>query len=74
MFKVIDTDNYDGDYPNEHVISMTDHEGKSHPLTFNTKEDAQVIANAFNQIAYQGRTRFFIVADSTYKLKGPFEP
>ena len=74
MFKVIDTDNYDGDHPDEHVISMTDHEGKSCPLTFNTKEDAQVIANAFNQINYRGSTRFFAVADSTYKLRGPFEP
>lgn len=74
IYHVLETDNYNGDYPNEHFVSMIDHEGKSHPLSFDCKEDAQVIANAFNQIGYKGSNRFFKEVEKNYKLSGPFEP
>lgn len=73
LYHVIETDNFDGDYPDEHFIGFIDHEGKSNPLVFDTKEDAQVIANAFNQIRY-GNNRFFIEVEKNRKLYGPFEP
>lgn len=74
LYHVLETDNFGGDHPNEHFISMTDHEGKSHTLVFNCKEDAQVIANAFNQIKYKGSNRFFMAVEKNRKLLGPFEP
>ena len=74
LYHVIETDNYDGDYPNEHFIGFIDHEGNSHPLVFDTKEDAQVIANAFNQIKYGGANRYYMEVEKNRKLYGPFEP
>jgi len=74
LYHVIETDNYDGDYPNEHFIGFIDHEGNSHPLVFDTKEDAQVIAKAFNQIKYKGNNRYFMEVEKNRKLLGPFEP
>lgn len=74
LYHVIETDNYDSDHPNEHFIGFIDHEGNSHPLVFDTKEDAQVIANAFNQIKYNGSNRYFMEVEKNRKLLGPFEP
>ena len=74
LYHVIETDNYDGDHPNEHFIGFIDHEGNSHPLVFDTKEDAQVIAKAFNQIGYKGSNRYFVEVEKNRKLLGPFEP
>lgn len=74
LYHVIETDNYDGDYPNEHFVGFIDHEGNSKPLVFDTKEDAQVIANAFNQIKYKGNNRYFMEVEKNRKLLGPFEP
>lgn len=74
LYHVIETDNYGGDYPNEHFVGFIDHEGNSQPLVFDTKEDAQVIANAFNQIKYKGSNRYFMEVEKNRKLFGPFEP
>ena len=74
LYHVIEGDNYDGDYPDEHFIGFIDHNGNSHPLVFDKKEDAQVIAKAFNQIKYGGNSRFFQITEKDYKLHGPFEP
>lgn len=74
LYHVIETDNFDRDYPNEHFVSFIDHEGNSRPLVFDKKEDAQVIAKAFNQIKYGGSNRYFMEVDKARKLFGPFEP
>lgn len=74
LYCVVEGDNYNGDYPNENFIGFIDHEGNSNPLVFNKKEDAQVIANAFNQINYTGSDRYYLVVEKNYKLSGPFEP
>lgn len=74
LYHVIETDNYNGDYPDEHFIGFIDHEGKCRPLVFDKKEDAQVIANAFNQIKYGGTNRYYMEVEKNRKLYGPFEP
>ena len=74
LYHVIETDNYNGNYPDEHFIGFIDHEGKCRPLVFDKKEDAQVIANAFNQIKYGGTNRYYMEVDKARKLLGPFEP
>ena len=74
LYHVIETDNYNGDYPDEHFIGFIDHEGKCRPLVFDKKEDAQVIANAFNQIKYGGANRYYMKVEKNRKLYGPFEP
>ena len=73
LYHVIETDNYNGDYPDEHFIGFIDHEGKCRPLVFD-KEDAQVIATAFNNLTPENSSRFFKVVEKNYKLYGPFEP
>ena len=73
LYHVIETDNYNGDYPDEHFIGFIDHEGKCRPLVFD-KEDAQVIAIAFNQIKYGGANRYYMEVEKNRKLLGPFEP
>ena len=73
LYHVIETDNYNGDYPDEHFIGFIDHKGNSHPLVFDTKENAQVIANAFNKI--HGKSdRYYMEVEKNRKLYGPFEP
>ena len=74
LYHVIETDNYNGDYPDEHFIGFIDHEGNCRPLVFDKKEDAQVIANAFNQIKYGGTNRYYMEVEKNRKLYGPFEP
>ncbi len=74
IYRILETDNYGSDYPNEYFISFIDSEGNSYPLEFNCKEEAQVIANAFNQIRYNGNNRFFKEVEKNYKLTGSFEP
>lgn len=38
LYHVIETDNYNGDYPDEHFIGFIDHEGKCRPLVFDKKK------------------------------------
>jgi hypothetical protein len=65
-YKIIETDNFGGDYPDERFVNI--------PLT--TKENAQKIADAINAVFcnYDGAKRYWRVVDSLYKLQPGFEP
>lgn len=60
--RIIDTDNFGGDYPNEkfHLFKMP-------------KEKAQAICDILNSIDLRGQ-RFFKVVPDDYKLQPGFEP
>lgn len=66
LFKVVEGDNFDGDYPNEKFVSV--------PAT--TKEKAQSIADAINKAFNQDGhgSRFWRVCPQDYKLSPGFEP
>ena len=74
LYHVIETDNYDGDYPDESFITYTDEKGKTRIFTFDIKDKAQSIATAFNNLTPENSPRFFKVVEKNYKLSGPFEP
>lgn len=66
-FRVVDTDNFDGDYPNEKFVGPTV-----------TKAAAELVAKAFNSCAGEHSDRFYKVVEHTfakpYKLRPGFEP
>lgn len=64
MYRIVNTDNFGGDYPNE---SFTEHG------PFNTKEDAQEIADELNG-DYDYNPRYYKVVKLPYKLQPGFEP
>lgn len=62
QFRVVETDNYDGDYPDESFVG---------PL-FPSKEAAQEVADAINK--HCASKRFWKVKPSDYQLMPGFEP
>lgn len=66
-YKVVETDNFGGDYPNEKFAT---------PYTFWTKEDAKKVADVLNSILNPdgNQSRYCIVVELPYKLQPGFEP
>ena len=64
MWRVIETDNFGGDYPDETFCGP--------PCRL--KWDAQAIANACNAAAGHAASRFWRVVDENYRLQPGFEP
>ena len=59
---IVETDNYDGDYPNEKFVS----------LPSMSKEKAEKIAKAINENLCSDR--YWKVVEYGYELQGGFEP
>jgi hypothetical protein len=66
FFKIVNTDNFGGDYPDEKFLD----------LTFRTKDAATRVADAINKELCNDdhAPRFWKVVDSDYKLEPGFEP
>lgn len=66
LFKIVNTDNFGGDYPDETFL----------PLTFWSLESAQRVADAINAelCNHDHAARFWKVVDSGYQLQPGFEP
>lgn len=64
--KIIHTDNFDGDYPNEKFV-----EGL--PL-LRILEQAQAIADAINNVFGPNADRFYKVVPDDYALQPGFQP
>lgn len=62
-FRIVETDNYGSDYPNEKFVNI--------PM-LRTKEAAQEIADVINKHCCDGR--FWRVVSNDYVLKPGFEP
>lgn len=63
--KIIDTDNFSGDYPNEKVVA----EGITYELY------AKVMCDAMNErFSGNGAPRYYKVVPDDYKLAPGFEP
>lgn len=66
FFRIVNTDNFGGDYPNETFL----------PLTFQTRDSALRVADAINAELCNNEhsPRFWKVVNSDYKLQPGFEP
>lgn len=64
--RIIETDNFGGDYPNESFLN----------LAFGTAEEMQRIADAVNAVfcRFEDSPRFWRVVENDYKLQPGFEP
>jgi hypothetical protein len=71
MNKIVDTDNYGGDYPDEKFLSWTDSNNKTRIAKFSPSE-AEEICKILNS-GPEG-SRFFKPVPDNYKLSPGFEP
>lgn len=65
-YKIVQTDNFGGDYPNEKFV-----EGLPH---FSNRESAEVVAKAINSVTPENYNRYWMVVKMPYKLVPGFEP
>lgn len=63
MSRIVDTDNFGGDYPDEAFVLF--------PMP---KEQAQKIADAINEAAGPNASRYWKVVEHDYQLQPGFEP
>lgn len=66
MFRVINTDNFGGDYPDERFVENVPR--------FTTAEQAQRLADACNAAVPDSYDRYWRVVDEDYILIPGFEP
>jgi hypothetical protein len=73
-YRLVNTDNFGGDYPNERWVETEDENGPL-PLEFATKDAARVHADTLND-AFSGNNapRYFKVVKMPYELQPGFEP
>ena len=62
-YRIVETDNYGGDYPDEKFVNIP---------SFSQKEDAKKIADSLNK--HFCRSRYWKVVEADYILKPGFEP
>jgi hypothetical protein len=65
MAKIIHTDNFAGDYPDEKFVTG---------LPRLNAEQAKVICDAINSTQPETTDRFYVVVDDDYVLQPGFEP
>ncbi len=65
-YKIIHTDNFGGDYPDEKFVEELPY--------FHTKERAQLVADAINSTVSDSHNRYWKVVDYDYELQPGFEP
>lgn len=63
MARIVDTDNFCGDYPAEHFVLWT-----------MKKESAERIADILNEDAGEHASRYYKVVEDDYVLQPGFEP
>jgi len=64
--KIVETDNYGGDYPDEHFVRGI--------MPSLSKEGAKAIADILNKEKGPNSHRYYMVVKDDYKLKPGFEP
>lgn len=72
-FKLVNTDNFAGDYPDERELLTADEKGKLQPLTLD-EDKAKRVQEALNYGAHDLDSRYWVVKPADYKLQGAFEP
>lgn len=64
MYRIVETDNYGGDYPDEKFVN----------LPRMTKDHAHAVANAINAGFPGDHSRYWMVRPEGYVLQPGFEP
>jgi hypothetical protein len=64
IMRIIETDNFDGDYPNEKFLA----------LPSLSEDHAQVVVNAINSGFPENHDRYYRVVPNDYELVPGFEP
>lgn len=66
-YKILETDNFDGDYPNEGFVNLP-------PIA--NRDNAERICNVINEVLcwHVGFPRYWKVVDEHYELQPGFEP
>jgi hypothetical protein len=64
-YRIIRTDNFDGDYPDEKFVE---------PLPAMSREEADRVADAINRATGPASRHYWRVVDNAYKLRPGFEP
>lgn len=75
-YKIVDSDSFGGDYPDEAFLGAQNKDGKFWVMQFR-KDEAERIATALNDQfkAWDGKQpRYWRVVPEDYQLQGPFEP
>jgi hypothetical protein len=74
LFKIVNTDNFGGDYPDEAVLGTMDADGKFRPKLVSARR-AKDIADVLNlENIGDCAPRYWAVRTDDYELRGPFEP
>lgn len=75
MYKIIETDNFDGDYPAEVELARKDSEGST-TFIFPNEKQAQLVCDALNKALSNNTSslRYYKVVDYQYILQPGFEP
>lgn len=63
--KIVNTDNYGGDYPDEKFVE---------PIPWLTEEQAEAFASLLNSVTPENSPRFYKVVENDYVLQPGFEP
>lgn len=66
IFRIVNTDNFNGDYPNEKFVENL-------PV-FTTLHAAEKVAQAINSTQHELSDRYFKVVEDGYVLQPGFEP
>lgn len=64
-WKIIDTDNFGGDYPNERFVE---------PLPLMSEKQADMLCYLINSFTRENNNRFWKAVPTDYKLQPGFEP
>lgn len=71
--KIVDTDNFGSDYPNEKFLAKVDSTGKTISIVM-SKERAEKVVEALNAGVSEMSSRYWKVVADDYELQPGFEP
>lgn len=74
LFKIVQTDNFGGDYPDESFLCYVNNKGITLPLRYTQQARAQQVADALNGPNAATNHRYWKVVQEGYQLQPGFEP
>lgn len=74
MAKIVETDNFDDDYPNEQFLGLVPQMPEHIVGLEFTEEEAQIVADALNSESGPACSRFYKVVPNDYVLQPGFLP
>lgn len=72
--KIVNTDNYGSDYPDEKFLCWVDSNGTVSPVHFFTRESADLVSRQLQDIYGPNSARYYKPVADDYVLQPGFEP